>query len=151
MPVTNFCSFKSLLVTDTILENQNFLSQLPSKNVNTSTDNTSNDNPSMNTLHPLTNTPSMDVHHPSMNIPSTSIFVLSESNLQILSDFDTSIDEQLVISTLLGLSKGEKMSERLGCSQAKEEDESEKHLIYSKVASKNEGEGSSYMLMKKES
>ena len=47
----------------------------------------------MDTHHPLTNNPSMDVHHPSMNIPSTSTVVLSESNLQIVSYFDTSLDE----------------------------------------------------------
>ena len=135
-------SFVSNLVVDTVLENQKKLSQLPSTDVITSTDNTSTVNPSMDIPYPLTNIPSMDVHHPSMNIPSTINVVLSDSNLQILSDYDTYLDEQMVISTLLSLSEGDKISERLCCSQTKGENESEKHLISSKVVSETEGEGS---------
>ena len=66
-----------------------------------------------------------------------------KSNVQIISDFDPSIDEQLVISTLLGLSEGDTMSERLGCFREKGEDESERLLISSKDASENVCEGAS--------
>ena len=77
------------------------------------------DNPSIaisstNISHPLITFSSMDISHPSMDIASTLTCVTSEQNLQILSDFDTSIEEQLVISTLLALSEKEQVSERLG-------------------------------------
>ena len=69
-----------------------------------------------------------------MTIVSTSTVVISKPNLKIFSDFDTSIDEQLVISTLQGLSEGVKMSERLGCFQEKGENEGERLLNCSKDA-----------------
>ena len=48
----------------------------------------------------------------------------------------------MAIFTLLGLSEGETMSERLGCSQEKGENKSEKRFLSSKVASEKECEGS---------
>ena len=105
-------SFISSLVVDTVLANQNLISQQPSTNkpsttVYPSMASTSTANPSTDIPYPLTANPSMD-------IPSTSQSTISDT---ILSNIGTTFDEQLVISTLLGMSEGEKtLSERLGCS-----------------------------------
>ena len=71
--------------------------------------------------YPLTASTSMDI--PSSSTPSIADTVLSK--------LGTSYEEQIVISTLLGLSEGEnKKSESLSCSQEKGEDVCEKSLIF---------------------
>ena len=61
-------------------------------------------------------------------------------NHNVLSTLGPSYEEQIVISTLIGLSEGEiKMSEGLSCSQKKGEDVCEKPLISSELVSENEG------------
>ena len=85
--------------------------------------------------------PSTDISHPlivssSMDIPSSSTPSLTDN---VLSSLDISYEEQIVISTLLGLSKGEKtMSESLSCSQEKREVVCEKPLISSELVGENE-------------
>ena len=72
-----------------------------------------------------------------MDIPSSSNPSLNDN---VLSNHGTSYEEQIVISTLLGLSEGEiKMSEDLSCSQEKGEDVCEKPLISSEMVNENEG------------
>ena len=132
-------TFISNMIVHTVIENQKIISQQsstdisPSTDISTSMDNPSTTIPSTDIPHPLTTSSSMDIPQLSMDIASTSTCVISEPNLQILSDFDTSIKEQIVISTLLALSEKEQLSERLGCSQKKGEVENEKHPIYSRV------------------
>ena len=71
-----------------------------------------------------------------MDIPSSSTPSLTDN---VLSSLDTSYEEQIIISTLLGLSKGEKkMSESLSWSQEKREAVCEKPLISSKLVGQNE-------------
>ena len=112
-------SFISSMVVDIVLQHQNFSSQQPSTDISKpSTDIypsmalRSTVNPSTNISYPLTVSSSMD-------IPSSSTPSLTNN---VLSSLDTSYEEQIFISTLLGLSKGEKtMSESLSCSQEKGE------------------------------
>ena len=67
-----------------------------------------------------------------MDISSTSNPTLSDT---VLSNLGTTFDEQLVISTLLGLSEGEKyLSERSGLPQEKGEIVCERPLIFSELA-----------------
>ena len=130
-------SFISSMVVDTILQHQNISSQQPSTNV---THQSTANYPSMDI--PSTANPSTDISHPltvssSMDIPSSSNPSLNDN---VLSHLGTSYEEQIVISTLLGLSEGElKMSEGLSCSQEKGEDVCEKPLISSEMVSKDEG------------
>ena len=86
------------MIFDLVLEQQNYLSQQSSIDI-TSTD--------AHPLMPITSTdiPSTDTHYSltvssSMDILSTSNSTLSENNLFALG---TTFDEQLVITTLLGL------------------------------------------------
>ena len=91
---------------------------------------------------PSTSNPSTDISYPltvssSMDIPSSSNPSLNDN---VLSHLGTSYEEQIVISTLLGLSEGEiKMSEGLSCSREKGEDVCEKPLISSEMVSEDEG------------
>ena len=86
--------------------------------------NTSVVNTSTDILYPLTANPSMD-------IPSTSKPSLSDT---VLSTLGTSYEEQIVISSMFGLSEGEKiMSESLGYIEEKGEAISEKPLILSEL------------------
>ena len=111
-------SFIFSMVVDTVLQHQNIPSQQPSTDItNPSTANypsmaiPSTANPSTNISYPLTGSSSMD-------IPSSSNTSLNDN---VLSHLGTSYEEQIFISTLLGLSEGEiKMSESLSCSQDKE-------------------------------
>ena len=138
-------SFISSMVVDTVFQHQNISSQQPSTDVtHPSTadihDIPLNANPSMDI--PSTANPSTDISYPlpgssSMDIPSSSNPSLNDN---VLSHLGTSYEEQIVISTLLGLSEGElKMSEGLSCSQEKGEDVCEKPLISSEMVSKDEG------------
>ena len=125
------------MVVDTVLQHKNISSQQPSTNV--SHPSTAN-YPSMDI--PSTANPSTDISYSltvssSMDIPSSSNPSLNEN---VLSHLGTSYEEQIVISTLLGLSEGElKMSEGLSCSQEKGEDLCEKPLISSEMVSEDEG------------
>ena len=75
----------------------------------------------------------------SMDIPSTSQSTLIRYNSSL--HLGTTFDEQLVITTLLWMSEGEKrLSKRLGCSQVKGDLESERPLVSSKMESENERE-----------
>ena len=110
-------SFISSMVVDTVLQHQNISSQQPSTDItNPSTVNY----PSM--AIPSTANPSMDISYPltcssSMDISSSSNPSLNDN---VLSNLGTSYKEQIVISTLLGLSERKiKMSESLSCSQEK--------------------------------
>ena len=91
---------------------------------------------------PSTSNPSTDISYlltvsSSMDIPSSSNPTLNDN---VLSNLGTSYEEQIVISTLSGLSEGEiKMSEGLSCSQEKGEDVCEKPLISSELVSENDG------------
>ena len=125
-------SFISSLVVATVLQNQNISSQQPSTDIsNPSTDN-----------YPSIAIPSTDISSPltvssSMDIPSSSNPSLNDN---VLSHLGTSYEEQIVISTLLGMSEGEiKMCEGLSCSQEKGEDVCETPLIYSGLVNENEG------------
>ena len=87
---------------------------------------TSTTNPSTDIHYPLTANPLMDI--PSSSNPSLSYTVLST--------IGTSYEEQIVISSLLGLGEGEKiMSGSLGCTQEKGEAVCEKPLISSELVS----------------
>ena len=81
------------MIVDIIIENQKIISQQSSTDISPSMDNQSTDIPSIDIPHPLTTSSSIDIPHPLMDISSTSICVISDPNLQILSDFDTSIEE----------------------------------------------------------
>ena len=111
-------SFISSMVVDTVLQHQNISSQQPSTDI---THPSTANYPSM--AIPSTANPSTDISYPlivssSMDIPSSSKPSLNDN---VLSHLGTSYEEQIVISTLLGLSEGEiKMSEGLSCSQEKE-------------------------------
>ena len=130
-------SFLSSMVVDIVFQHQNISKQKPSTDVThpstanySSMDIPSTANPSTDISYPLTGSPSMDI--PSYSNPSPSDNVLSH--------LGTSYEEQIVISTLLGLSEGElQMSEGLSCSQEKGEDVCEKPLISSEMVSKDEG------------
>ena len=127
-------AFISITVVDIVIEQHKILSQ------QSSTDIISNDNhPSMDktpTSIPSTYTHYTLITSSSKDIPSTSQSTLSE---KFLSSLGTTVDEQIVITTLLGLSEGEKsMSERLGCSLVKGDLESEMPLISSKMACETE-------------
>ena len=89
---------------------------------------TSTANPSTDIPYPLTANPSMDI--PSSSNPSISDTVLS--------NLGTSYEEQIVISSLLGLSEGGKMSESLSCFQEKGEAVSEKPLNSSELVGEKE-------------
>ena len=78
-------SFIFQMIVDTVIEIQKIISQQSSIDISPSMD-----NPLTAISHPMTTSSSMDIPHPSMDIASTSIGVISEPNLQILSDFDTS-------------------------------------------------------------
>ena len=95
-------SFISSLVVDTVLANQNLISQQPSNDkpltfIYPSMTSTSTANPSTDIHYPL-------IANPSMDIPSTSQSTFSNT---VFSNLGTTFEEQLVISTLLGLSEGE--------------------------------------------
>ena len=128
-------SFISSMVVDTVVEHQKLLSQQSSTD-KPSTD----DHPSM--VNTSITIPSTDTHYPltaytSMDIPSTSNPTLSDI---VLSNLGTTYDEQIVCSTLLILSEGEKqLSDGLGCSHKKREVEDERPLISSDLASEKEG------------
>ena len=126
-------SFISSMVVDTVLNNQNLISQQPSTDkpsttVYPSMASTSTANPSTDIPYPLTASTSMD-------IPSSSNPSLSDN---VLSHLGTSYEEQIVISSLLGLSEGGKMSESLSCPQEKGEAVCEKPLISSELVSEKE-------------
>ena len=89
---------------------------------------TSNANPSMDIPYSLTASTSMDV--PSSSNPSLNDIVLS--------NVGTSHEEQIVISSLLGLSEGGKMSEGLSYSQEKKEAVCERPLISSELVCEKE-------------
>ena len=94
-------SFISSMVVDTVLQNQNLYSQQPSTDKPStytypSMASTSTANPSMDIPYPLTASTSMD-------IPSTSNTSIPDT---VFSNLGTSYEEQIVISTLLGLSEG---------------------------------------------
>ena len=128
-------AFISSMVVDIVIEKQKLLSQQSSDDIISSTDN----HPSM--AKSSTVIPSMDTHYSlitssSMDIPLTSQSTFSDI---ILFSLGTPFDEQLIITTLLGMSVGEKrLSKRLGCSQAKGELESERPLV---LLGPNIGEG----------
>ena len=127
-------SFISCMVVDTVLQNQNLYSQQkstdkPSTYTYSSMASTSTANPSTDIPYPLIASTSMD-------IPSTSNTSILDT---IFSNHGTSYDEQIIISTLIGLSEGEnKLSEGLSCSQEKGETVCEKPLIFSELVSENE-------------
>ena len=127
-------SFISSMVVDTVVQNQNLYSQQPSTdkpstNIYPSMASTSTANPSTDIPYPLTSSTSMD-------IPSSSNPSLPDT---VLSNLGTSYEEQIVISSLLGLSEGEnKKSESLSCSQEKGEDMCEKPLIFSELVGEKE-------------
>ena len=101
-------SFISSMVVDTVLQHKNFSSQQPSTDIYPSMVILSTTNPSTDISYLLTVSSSMDI--PSSSTPSLTG--------NVLSSLGTSYEEQIFISTLLGLSKGEKtMSESMGCSQ----------------------------------
>ena len=96
-------SFISSMVIDIVIEHQKPLSQQPSIDTSSTTVYPSMDNASI--VNPLT-----DIHYPlttkpSMDIPSSSNPSLSDT---IISNLGTSNEEQIVISSLLGLSEKEK-------------------------------------------
>ena len=126
-------SIISSMVVDTVIANQKLLCQQPSIDTSSTTNYPSMDNAS-------TATPSTNIHYPlttkpSMNIPSSSIPSLTNN---VLSHLGTSYKEQIVISSLLGLSEGGKKSESLSCSQEKGEDVCEKSLNPSKLVGEKE-------------
>ena len=80
----------------------------------------STDMPNCSYLLKTTTTPSTDIPH-----PLTVIAQIPNVSTSISSAYDL-----IVAQSLLGLREGSEMSERLGCSQAKREDESStKHAI----------------------
>ena len=74
-----------------------------------------------------------------MDIPSSSNSSITDT---VLSNLGTSYEEQIVISSPLGLSEGEnKKSESLSCYQEKGEDVCEKPLISSQLVGEKESTG----------
>ena len=149
-------SFISSLVIDTVISHQQSISQSPSTDIlstdishllitSSSMDISSTDISSTDISYPLIISSSMDTPHSSTTNPSTD----QETQMHIISEFQTSIDEQLIISTLLGLSGGGENEERLGCSKEKGEDECEKHLISSKDASEGAKESTGLVVEEK--
>ena len=122
------------MVVDTVLQNQNLISQQPSTDKPSTTNypsmaSTSTANPSTDIPYPLTASTSMDI--PSSSNPSVTDTVLS--------NLGTSYEERIIISSFLGLGEGEnKKSESLSCSQEKREDVCEKPLISSELVGEKE-------------
>ena len=121
------------MVVDSVLQNQNLISQQPSTDKPLTTN-----YPSMASIS--TANTSTDIPYPltastSMNIPS---FSNSSLNENVISNLGTSYEEHIIISSLLGLSEGGKMSESMSCSQEKGEVVCEKPLIYSELGSEKE-------------